>query len=462
MLLRYFYDERLSQASYLVGCTAAGEAILIDPARDITPYLQAALAHSLKIVAVAETHIHADFVSGTRELAAATGALMYLSGMGGPDWQYDFPDENIRLLKDGDTIDIGTVRLDVVHTPGHTPEHISFMLTDTAVTDKPMGVFTGDFLFAGDVGRPDLLEVAAGYQNTAAPGAHQQFHSVQKFKTLPDYLQIFPGHGAGSVCGKAPGDVPSTTLGYEKLVNPAFQFDDEGKFAAWLLEDQPEAPHYFARMKYVNRVGPALLKDLPQAQHISDVPEGIVPEDALFIDTRPAAAFARKHIPGTVNIPISLNSFSTYTGWYVDYDARTFFIAFKNEVMEVLNALMAIGVDDVPGYFTTEVIDQSPAEALEQVTPQAAYEANMHILDVRGMSEYRRQRIPRAQHIPMGEVLLRLKELPRTKTIAVQCASGDRSQVVASLLRKMGFKNVVTLEGGMDAWKAAGLPVEQE
>ncbi|MCU0512091.1 MAG: rhodanese-like domain-containing protein [Anaerolineae bacterium] len=462
MLLRYFYDERLAQASYLVGCPATGEAIIIDPARDIMPYLQAAQAHNLLIVAVTETHIHADFVSGLRELAAATGAQIYVSGMGGPDWTYELPDEHVIHLRQGDAIQVGDVRLDVLHTPGHTPEHIAFQVTDTAATTEPLGIFTGDFLFAGDVGRPDLLEVAAGYAHTAEPAARQQFHTVQQFKALPDYLHIFPGHGAGSVCGKALGAVPSTTLGYEKRVNPAFQFDDETAFAAWLLAEQPEAPRYFARMKHVNRVGPTLLRDLPQAQHINDDPQPIVPPGALFIDTRPPAAYARRHIPGTVNIPISAPAFNTYVGWYVDYATPVFFIAFASEVLDVLNALLAIGVDNIPGYFTPDVLEKSAGRSLAQVTPAAAHRAGYPVLDVRGLSEYASRHIPGALHIPMGLIPQRLAELPADGPLVVQCGTGIRSAVVASLLLNAGYSDVLNLTGGLAAWQAEGLPLVQQ
>jgi len=270
MLLRYFYDDRLAQASYMVGCARSGEALIVDPMRHIQPYLAAAQKEGLRITHIVETHIHADFVSGARELAAATDARIYLSDMGPSEWKYAYADDpRVVLVRDGDHFMVGNIRIDVLHTPGHTPEHISFMVTDTAGADKPMGVFTGDFIFVGDVGRPDLLEEAAGQAGTKVPGAKQQFASVQRFKALPDYLQIWPGHGAGSACGKALGAIPSTTLGYEKLFNPAFQFTDEAAFVDWLLSGQPEAPRYFAQMKRVNKLGPALLCDLSLI-HISE------------------------------------------------------------------------------------------------------------------------------------------------------------------------------------------------
>jgi len=201
MLLKYIYDEHLAQASYLVGCTATGEALVIDPARDIAPYLALAEDAGLRVTHIAETHIHADFVSGSRELAAATSAKIYLSAMGDAAWKYAYVGApNVRTVRDGDHFMVGNIRIEVMHTPGHTPEHISFMVTDTAGADAPMGIFTGDFVFVGDVGRPDLLEEAAGMMGTKQSGARQQFASVGRLKALPDYLQLWPGHGAGQSC----------------------------------------------------------------------------------------------------------------------------------------------------------------------------------------------------------------------------------------------------------------------
>jgi hydroxyacylglutathione hydrolase len=462
MLLRTIYDERLAQASYFVGCQQTGTAIVIDPARDITPYLQIAQEEGFSIVGVAETHIHADFVSGSRELAEITGAVIYLSGEGDETWQYAFPStDDVKLVHEGDRLTIGNVWLDVIHTPGHTPEHIAFLLTDSKVTQAPMAIFTGDCLFVGDAGRPDLLEKVANTPESAIVGARLQFRNIQRLAQLPDYLQVLPGHGAGSACGKALGAVPSSTLGYEKIVNPAFNQPDEDTFAAWLLADQPEPPHYFAQMKAINRAGAALLKELPQPQHISEMPDtDIVPPDALFIDTRPAGDYSRHHLPNTINIPINSRSFSTYVGWFVDYDAPTFFIAYLNDVQEVLRALFAIGVDDVRGYFTAEVVASAPL-TLPQITVEEVYDRGMPILDVRGLDEYRDEHIPGAVHIHMGAIMGVIADLPRDRSFAVQCGTGVRSQIVTSLLQSLGFDNVWNMTGGLNAWKKAGFPTEQ-
>lgn len=458
MLLQYFYDDSLAQASYMVACQACGEALIIDPARDITPYLQAAKAHNLRIAHVTETHIHADFVSGSRELAAQTGARLYLSGMGGADWQYGFTQGDTVLLKDGDSWMVGNVRVDVLHTPGHTPEHLAFQITDTAGANRPMGIFTGDFLFVGDVGRPDLLE---GFGSSKEEGARGQFANLQRFKALPDYLQIWPGHGAGSACGKALGAVPSTTLGYEKLFNPAFQIDNEAAFVEWLLSDQPEVPRYFPHMKRVNKRGPALLADLaepkllPANQLASTLASG-----ALVIDTRSRKAFAQNFVPGTVNIVRGNNAFA---GWFVDYAAPTYLIADDAQIETIVRDLRAIGVDDLPGYFTPDAVAEATA-ALRTIkaTDLAAKADDVYILDVRATSEYEAGHIANAHHIHYGHLRDHLNELPRDQEIVVQCASGVRSQIASSFLRGQGFTNITNLIGGIDAWQQADLPVEHD
>ncbi|MBL8156017.1 MAG: MBL fold metallo-hydrolase [Anaerolineae bacterium] len=464
MLLKYIYDRYLAQASYLVGCATTGEALVIDPARDITPYLLAARQEGLRITQVADTHIHADYISGARELAAATGARLYLSAMGDEQWQYAYPDANIARLQDGDSWNVGRIGIQAIHTPGHTPEHLIYQLTDTAAADRSMGLFTGDCLFVGNIGRPDLLDAVAGFTGTKEIGARGQFRNMQLLRTLPDYLQIWPGHGAGSACGKGLGAIPSSTLGYEKLFNPAFQIDDEDAFVEWLLEGQPEAPRYFAQMKTVNKLGPALLNTLPDPARLpANVLTDALAAGHLVIDTRPGDAFARQHIPGTVHIPASEQSFSTYAGWYVRYDEPTHLIADEADLPRILMLLRAIGVDHIGGVFPPEVVAGGQGR-VEQVTPgQAAalLGEGAFLLDVRGADEYRSTHIAGAVHIPMGAVPERISELPTAVPLVVQCGGGVRSQVVASLLQRAGLRGIHNLAGGIDAWIRDGLPVEQ-
>ncbi|MBK8795806.1 MAG: MBL fold metallo-hydrolase [Anaerolineales bacterium] len=466
MLLRYFYDDKLAQASYLVGCVATGEALVVDPARNVTPYLRAAEQEGLRITHITETHIHADFVSGSRELGAVTGATIYLSDMGDADWKYAYADEpNVILVREGDHWKVGNVKVDVLHTPGHTPEHIAFMITDTAGADKPMGVFTGDFLFMGDVGRPDLLEEAAGYKGTKEVGARQQFQSVARFKKLPDYLQIWPGHGAGSACGKALGAVPSTTLGYEKLFNPAFGFDREEAFVEWLLDGQPEAPKYFAQMKKVNKLGPSLTTVLPMPVNFDRATlDAVIEDGGQIFDLRNRGQFAFAHVPGTINVPTGNNSYITYLGWLVDYERPVYVLLPSIDAeREILNDLRSIGIDYVPGYFSPEVLTHR-TQALPVVTARELAKRLPHnhivLVDVRGRAEYAEKHIVGAQHIPLGYLADRSATLPQDRTVVTLCASGYRSQIAASLLQAAGFEDVVALNEGEECWSKF-LPTER-
>jgi len=458
MLLKYFYDEMLAQASYLIGCAKTGEAMVIDPMRDVEPYLRVAAKEGLRITHVTETHIHADFVSGVRELASRTGAQMYLSDMGDANWKYAYPEiEKAVLVKDGDTWMVGNIKVQVIATPGHTPEHIAFMITDTAAADQPMGVFTGDFLFVGDVGRPDLLEEAAGIAGTKEPGARKQFQSVQRFKALPDYLQVWPAHGAGSACGKALGAIPSSTLGYEKRFNPAFQFDDEDAFVHWLLKGQPEPPRYFARMKYVNKVGPALLHDLATPVEIErPLLDQALAEGALVFDLRSAAEFVAGHIPGSISVPIR-KMYSTYVGWFVDFTKPTYLVVPDDADMEqILKDLRAIGVDDIPGYLPASALGdnlaQLPTATVKDLSAALA-DRSAVILDMRNLTEYEEIHLPGALHIPLGYLPRHLDEIPRDTPIISHCATGYRSQVGTSLLRRFGFTNVATLVDPQGTWR---------
>ena len=239
MILERVYDDMLAQASYLIASDHSDDAIVIDPLRDVEQYVSLAARKHLRIAYVAETHIHADFVSGARELAARTGAQLLLSGHGEGEWKYH---TSGRLIRHGDCIELGDVTLEVRHTPGHTPEHIAFVVVDHAATEQPIGMVSGDFIFVGDVGRPDLMEHAANERGTATALARRLYQSIQATRSLPDHLQIWPGHGAGSACGRALGALPATTLGYERLATWAFQVRDEGEFVRTVLEGQPEIP----------------------------------------------------------------------------------------------------------------------------------------------------------------------------------------------------------------------------
>jgi hydroxyacylglutathione hydrolase len=473
MYFQRFYDTPLAQASYLIGCQQTGEAVVVDPNRDIGQYLAAAEAQELRITHVTETHIHADFVSGARELARRTGAQLFLSDEGGADWRYAYAAEDgAQLLKDGDHFMVGNIRLDVLHTPGHTPEHISFLVTDTPAAAGPWGILTGDFVFAGDVGRPDLLEKAAGIKGTMAAGAHQLFRSLERFRALPDHLQVWPGHGAGSACGKALGAVPSTTVGYEKIANWGVATKEENEFVRMVLEGQPEPPRYFAEMKRINRTGPRVLGELPRPSRLpATALEGLLERGEVVVDTRPADAFAAGHVPGTLGIPLN-GSFTTWAGWLLPYDRDVYLIADDTHAAgEAVRDLTMIGLDRVAGVLGTEALDAWTAlgHALETVPQLAPREAaarlergDMEVIDVRGRAEWEAGHLPGVPNIPLGYLTDRLAELPADRPVLLQCQAGSRSAIAAGLLQSRGVKNVANLIGGYAAWEQSGLPVTRD
>ena len=475
MLLKRFYDTKLAQASYMIGCAATGEAVVIDANRDTDAYIRAAAAEGLTITKVTETHIHADFVSGSRELASRTGAKLLLSDEGGSDWKYAFAaDAGATLLHDGDTFRVGNVSLQVLHTPGHTPEHLSFLVTDTVSTDRPIGVITGDFIFVGDVGRPDLLERAAHMYGTMEVGARTLFRSLQRFKELPDYLQIWPGHGAGSACGKSLGSLPSSTLGYERIANWGLGIDDEDEFVRMVLAGQPEPPRYFAEMKRINKEGPRILggqrrPELEPNERLAS----LLASGALVIDTRPAAEFGARHVPGTINVPLNA-SFTTWAGWLVPYD-RDFYLIVNDActhcIDEATHDLAMIGLDRVAGYFGANVVDawSDAGRDVGTVSQISTTElagrlagAGITVIDVRGQAEWESGHIPGAENIPLGYLDDRFDDVPRDTPVVVQCQTGPRSSIAASLLRAKGFTNVSNLAGGFAEWRAHGNQVERE
>lgn len=456
MLVRRCYDERLAQASYLIGCQSTGEAIVIDPARNIAPLLDAARQEGVHITLITETHIHADFVSGSRELAAATEAEILLSAEGGEDWQYRYPAADaIRLLHDGDVVRIGAVQVTVLHTPGHTPEHLAFLITDLARSTDPVALVSGDFLFVGDVGRPDLLEEAAGMARSKEPSARELFRSLQRLAPLPDYLQVWPGHGAGSACGKALGALPTSTLGYERRTNWAFQTTDEATFVAAVLEGQPPAPTYFARMKCVNRDGPAVLGHRPAPVALPASAFQAALRDGVVVDTRPLQAYADGHITGTLNIPL-IRAFTTWAGWLLPSDRPLYLIAADPAAArDAQLALASIGLDAVAGAFGPEVIAAARHHGTIHATRRAPMadapdlqHAGRLVVDVRDLGEWRAGHVEDAVHHPLGNLSHTLASLDRATPLAVHCEGGTRSAIAASVLESMGFDDVIDMPDG--------------
>jgi hydroxyacylglutathione hydrolase len=469
MLLERYYDDSLAQASYLIGCERSGEAIVIDP----NPLESANITagRGMEIRYVAETHIHADYFSGARKLAREARATLLLSGHGGKDWSYKYePADNVRLIRDGDVITLGMVRLDVLHTPGHTPEHVSFLVTDLALGDRPMGLISGDFIFVGDVGRPDLLEKAAKVAGTMEGAAKQLFASLHKTRNLPDYLQIWPGHGAGSACGKALGAVPSTTLGYERLYNPAFQHKDEASFVKWVLADQPEPPPYFAVMKQRNRDGfeiPSEWDGLSWAP--GDALVNAIASGAQVLDLRGTKDFGTSHVPGTINIPGRSNSFVTYAGTVLNYESPIVPIVDSSQMgAQVMQQFARIGlhVSGIANHDGLKAALALGAESLKTVNAETLAKQiasnGPRVIDVRGRSEWNGGHLPKARHIYLGDLNAQMASLKKDEPIVVHCQTGTRSSIAASMLRRAGFKDVTNFNGGVVAWAKAGLPLESE
>lgn len=464
MFFQHVYDKSLAQGSYVIGCQATGEAIVIDPKRDIDTYLEIAAQNKLRITHITETHIHADFLSGSRELAAVTGAKMYLSDEGGKDWQYEFPHVGV---KDGSIIKVGNLTLEVMHTPGHTPESISFLLTDHPASDKPVMVFTGDFVFIGDIGRPDLLEKAAGIAGTKEEGAKQMFNSLKKFAALPDYVQVWSAHGAGSACGKALGAVHSSTVGYEKIRNWAFQFGtDEQGFIDSLLADQPEPPKYFAMMKHLNHVKRPLRVAVPKfpiltkEQFLSAYQKGI-----KLIDARDKFVFAKGFIPGSLNIQGN-NSFSTWAGWLLNYEEQFMIVASEAQMDDLTRKLMRIGLDNVYG-FITQVEDMGvELETADMITldefKSYLKKPDVQVIDVRGASEYNSGHVEGVERLFVGTIQDNLDKISRDKQVVIHCQGGDRASVAQSVLARNGITGVKNYVGGVNEWKVNKLPLKQE
>ncbi|WP_433875720.1 rhodanese-like domain-containing protein [Sinomonas atrocyanea] len=458
MLLERIYDEDLAQAGYMIGCQAKGEAIVVDARRDIAPYLELAAANGMKIVAVTETHIHADYLSGTRELAAATGATMYVSGEGGDDWQYGFEAER---LQDGSQITLGNITIKALHTPGHTPEHLSFLITDGAFADQAGYLLSGDFVFAGDLGRPDLLDEAAGGVNTRFEGARLLFKSLQeKFLTLPDHVQVHPGHGSGSACGKALGSIPSTTVGYERLFSwwaPYLAANDEEGFVNELLDGQPDAHAYFGRMKRQNRQGPAVMGErgeLPQLDNAA-IAEDLAADHITFVDTRHNAEVHGGTVAGSLNIPAG-GKMATYGAWAYnpEADSRPLVLLAPDQASarEMQDHLVRVGIDNVAGF--TPTLDGLPMETPKLLAPKELerFDAAL-LLDVRNKGEFAAGNIPGSVQLSASRVLWHTDQLPSDGVIVSYCQSGVRNSVAASALRRAGY-DVVELDGSYAGWKA--------
>ena len=455
MIFRQVFDPELAQYAYLLGCQRTREAVIIDPERDINRYLQMAAAEGLKVTAVTETHIHADFLSGVREFLASDPAITaYLSAEGGEDWSYTWPagEDNVKLLRDGDSFRIGGIEVRAVHTPGHTPEHLSFAVVDRGSgADEELGLVSGDFVFVGDLGRPDLLETAAGVAGAMEPSARRLFSSASWFLDQPDHLQVWPGHGAGSACGKALGAVPQSTVGYERRFSPALKAAqaDEDTFVGYILDGQPEPPAYFARMKRLNRDGAPILGRLPQPPRLAvDEAAALDPVETTVLDTRTLAAWCSGHLPGALCTP-SGKMFANFAGSYADPEHPVVIVADEGRIEGIVRVLVRIGIDRVVGFIVPETLEQMETVAtgpatLNQVAEQI--EAGVSVLDVRSASEYAAGHLPGAVNIAYTRLAPRMDEVPQGDELIVHCEIGARAVPAASFLERCGRRPTVVVD----------------
>ncbi|MFV1884583.1 MAG: MBL fold metallo-hydrolase [Balneola sp.] len=461
MFFEQIFEEKLAQYAYLIGCQRNGQAIVIDPMRDIDRYEQLAAKHNLKIVAAAETHIHADYLSGLREFAER-GIKVYASDEGDKDWKYEWlmgSDYNYQLLKDGDEFNIGNIKFTTVYSPGHTPEHVSYLVTDGAATDQPMGILSGDFVFVGDVGRPDLLETAAGQVGAMEGSAKVLYQSLEKFKQMPEYLQLWPGHGAGSACGKALGAVPKSTVGYEQKFNTSIRSAiTEKDFVDYILDGQPEPPLYFARMKRDNKIGPKVLGELPNPSKMSiyDIVKKGAPENAVIIDTRKRTEFMAGHLEGSLLATMN-KQFNTIVGSYVTEDQYIYLIIDENKVEEAVVDLIRIGLDNIVGFATPSELSESNVDLVSTTTidfetvDTLMETGEYNLLDVRKKSEYDAGHHPEAINISHTRLLDRMDEVPKDKPVLIHCKSGNRASFATALMESKGYE-VQFIDDSVDPW----------
>lgn len=464
MFVQQFFVEGLGCASYLVGCEAKGIAAVIDPDRDVQKYLETAQNRGLKITHIIETHLHADHVSGNSELATRTGAEIYLHETSGAE----FPHKKIRQ---DDLIELGNIQLKVLHTPGHTPESITLLISDTTRAQEPWLALTGDTLFVGDIGRPDLVGIEV------ARGLAGDLYTSLNHKILPlnDSLLIYPGHGAGSLCGKSIGSMRSTTLGFERKYNPALSPRERDEFVQFAISDLPEQPGNHTRIKAVNRKG---VKPLGEVKKQPLTIREAIPHfqrGAGLLDTRSKEEYVRAHVPGSIHLEAD-SQLSNRIGFVFPPDVpMILMLEDASQYEQVIYSLARVGYENVVGFLAEgldvwekmglpiaagDIKDIEPTE-LDSLLKSCSNGDCPKVVDVREPWEYKQGHVPGAILMPLGQLASRLSELDPEHPVAVICASGNRSQSAAALFGQKGFKTVYNVVGGTGAWMRSGLEVER-
>jgi hydroxyacylglutathione hydrolase len=453
MLVQHFFVNGLAHSSYLLG--GSSSCAIVDPQRDVDGYIAAAAALDLKITHILETHLHADFISGHMDLAEKTGATIYAPKAGNCRFKHVG-------LAEGDTFTIDDMRISVLDTAGHTPEHISYVVVDTERGEEPVGVFCGDTLFVGDVGRPDLFP---GKATELASTLYENLHG--KLMKLPDFCEVYPAHGAGSLCGRAMGAKRTSTIGYERRRNAALQIRDKSAFIASLTTDMPAAPDHFARCSATNGAGPALMRTLPTPVPITaeSFAERARKTGTVVLDVRPFDAFGGQHLPGAWNLDINGN-FSTFAGWTLPVDGEILLVADSEMTVQTATVwLRRVGLDTVTGYLEGSMLSWNlaglPTEHVAQLSPQELNQlvtsgSGIVLVDVRSAQEFERINIRGANNIPAPDLRQRHSELPKDKSIVIICSTGMRSSLATSILQSKGFKDVKNVAGGISGYAAAG------
>ena len=461
MFTQQFFIEGLACVSYLVGCDTQGVAAVVDPDREVRKYLQAAESRRVKITHIIETHLHADHVSGNTDLAKRTGADIYIHEASGAQFPH-------KPLKHDDLIELGNVRSRVVHTPGHTPESITLLVSDTTRAEEPWLALTGDTLFVGDIGRPDLVGAEA-----ARELATDMYHSLfEKLLPLNGNLMIYPGHGAGSLCGKSIGAMRSTTLGFERKYNAALVPRGQQEFVEFAVSELPEQPGNHRRIKSINRQGPWPLGEV--GDHPLSIQEVLqhLQSGAGLLDTRSRAEFVEAHVPGSVHLEAN-DQFSPQIGFMLPPDMGIILLLSKPaEYEQVVYSLSRVGYENVLGYLAESLdaweklgltLTAGDIQNVEPVELRDLLQGDNTpvVVDVREPWEYQKGHVPGARLIPLGQLSERASELDPEQPVAVICATGNRSQSAAALLGQKGFKTIYNVSGGTRAWKHSGLELEK-